>query len=536
MTKQVIRVPTVLNDGAHRPVQEAVRRVNANFTELYDRAVSVKDFGAVGDGVTDDSSKIFDAISSGGPIFIPDGTFRCDTLGNYSITNSVHLYGPGTFDGNDTATSYLKIAGSIDHFIIDGPRFVGMRAGCQVSSQSYEVNDIDIKNTFMSSGETGWEFNCKYKTASFSNNNIDGLTSSSGVSGFWVGNNNAFSEEQQNARVWGNTIRNLTKTSAGGETHAILVYGDWAKIWGNHVEEIKNSSDGVGAEGIYTKAIDGAVYGNTLINAGTYQGSIALKGQGIGSKRMECFGNVLTSTTGAYDAIYLECQQAHVHGNHIEGFGRYAVVSGTFTLEGVNVSGNTIANHRGEYGMLFQHAGRVFRCDFNLFDGIANSQISQTSSSGIYVANFSAGNLSQISLCGNQFRVPTNAATSTFYAIQVRINTGNTTERLSILDNVSDVAAATTLKYDLNVHASGTIEKAHLRGSQGKGITGTIIYTSPANITEFLVEWAGAGTPEANAKGYAGPGSTWKRTDGGASTSLYVKESAGSANTGWVAK
>jgi hypothetical protein len=43
MTKQVIRVPTVLNDGAHRPVQEAVRRVNANFTELYDRTVSVSD-------------------------------------------------------------------------------------------------------------------------------------------------------------------------------------------------------------------------------------------------------------------------------------------------------------------------------------------------------------------------------------------------------------------------------------------------------------------------------------------------------------
>ena len=44
---------------------------------------------------------------------------------------------------------------------------------------------------------------------------------------------------------------------------------------------------------------------------------------------------------------------------------------------------------------------------------------------------------------------------------------------------------------------------------------------------------AGAGSPEGAIT--APVGSLWTRTDGGASTTLYVKES-GTGNTGWVAK
>lgn len=43
----------------------------------------------------------------------------------------------------------------------------------------------------------------------------------------------------------------------------------------------------------------------------------------------------------------------------------------------------------------------------------------------------------------------------------------------------------------------------------------------------------GAGTPESNVT--APIGTLYLRTDGGASTTLYVKES-GTGNTGWIAK
>jgi hypothetical protein len=45
--------------------------------------------------------------------------------------------------------------------------------------------------------------------------------------------------------------------------------------------------------------------------------------------------------------------------------------------------------------------------------------------------------------------------------------------------------------------------------------------------------YAGTGTPEAAVT--AGVGSIYRRLNGGAGTSLYVKES-GTGNTGWVAK
>ena len=45
--------------------------------------------------------------------------------------------------------------------------------------------------------------------------------------------------------------------------------------------------------------------------------------------------------------------------------------------------------------------------------------------------------------------------------------------------------------------------------------------------------YGGEGTPENSIK--ARPGSVYMRTDGGANTSIYIKES-GVENTGWIAK
>ena len=52
------------------------------------------------------------------------------------------------------------------------------------------------------------------------------------------------------------------------------------------------------------------------------------------------------------------------------------------------------------------------------------------------------------------------------------------------------------------------------------------------NVTNVSLR-AGSGSPEGAVTGAVG--SLWVRTDGGTSTTLYVKET-GSGNTGWVAK
>lgn len=73
-----------------------------------EESVSVKNFGAVGDGVTDDTSAIQAAINSGSAVYIPDGTFSF----NSQITNPnvVPIFGPGK----------LRFTGSGEHAFIFG--------------------------------------------------------------------------------------------------------------------------------------------------------------------------------------------------------------------------------------------------------------------------------------------------------------------------------------------------------------------------------------------------------------------------------
>jgi hypothetical protein len=62
--------------------------------EKLEQTVSVKDFGAVGDGVTDDTAAIQAALNVGGAVFVPGGTYKVTgslTLSS-SQANQKHLY------------------------------------------------------------------------------------------------------------------------------------------------------------------------------------------------------------------------------------------------------------------------------------------------------------------------------------------------------------------------------------------------------------------------------------------------------------
>lgn len=60
------------------------------------------------------------------------------------------------------------------------------------------------------------------------------------------------------------------------------------------------------------------------------------------------------------------------------------------------------------------------------------------------------------------------------------------------------------------------------------------VFESIQNDQNGFADYSGYGTPESSIT--AKIGSIYKRLDGGASTTLYVKESGANTNTGWVAK
>jgi hypothetical protein len=98
------------------------------------------------------------------------------------------------------------------------------------------------------------------------------------------------------------------------------------------------------------------------------------------------------------------------------------------------------------------------------------------------------------------------------------------------------VAAGVATLYQKTLDASGGVTAtATLTGTLVEGAgPGTLpAQTFPIPVNTSPTVLVGSGSPE-SAK-TAGVGSIYLRSDGGASTSLYVKES-GTGNTGWVAK
>lgn len=95
-----------------------------------------------------------------------------------------------------------------------------------------------------------------------------------------------------------------------------------------------------------------------------------------------------------------------------------------------------------------------------------------------------------------------------------------------------------TKKQTYGINLSGAVTDGNISDNDLRGnLTGAINGQSNVSTGMYIGDNPGwtvaAGTPEANVT--APVGTVYKRTDGGAGTSMYVKE-AGTGNTGWVGK
>ena len=102
--------------GAHTALTDSVRNTYdlgvtgsaaRNFMGKIGEYVSVKDFGAAGDGVADDSAEIqaaIDATPAGGKLYIPVGTYKVAT--GLTRTTSITIVGDGIYGSGGTVISY----------------------------------------------------------------------------------------------------------------------------------------------------------------------------------------------------------------------------------------------------------------------------------------------------------------------------------------------------------------------------------------------------------------------------------------------
>lgn len=151
--------------------------------------VSVKDFGAVGDGVTDDTAAFTAALATGKEVFVPAGTYGVTGI---VFSNGSRLRGEGTWSTTQqtdisTATTVLKYigAGGTNSFVV---RMSKAAVGTDPNTLAAAVRTLmncSITNLVINGNDLA-EYGL-YMVRAWSNNKIESITVTGTVKhAFWA--------------------------------------------------------------------------------------------------------------------------------------------------------------------------------------------------------------------------------------------------------------------------------------------------------------------------------------------------------------
>ena len=504
--------------------------------------VNVRAFGAKGDGVTDDTASIAAAIqaASNGVVLFPHGMV-CIVQSQLIISSPVKIVGYGAEIKESAAFSgsnLIRVAAQ--NVTIEGLAITGLSTGkTGVTVTAGSADNLTVRNCVVSG--------CGYGLVGNSNNNVlfeGNHVHSCSLYGIWCQN------IATSANLTGVTIRNnrvdTSHLDASTSTSlCVLVRGGDAyptrnvKITGNTLTMPSNPSNS-SALGCEMRSIDGGVFsGNYSLNGAMLVSATLCKNVSIADNSCESatfYGIEIVGGSG------VTCEDIAVTGNVIDGGGilNYGIgLQGSAASRRIVVANNTIRSTT-LYGIFInnQHDDVVVAGNHVYMD-------TADSAYGIY-ALAATGTIENLSIANNVLLGTSTALKAMFLDdIGSASITGNVcvgwlengvllrTES-GTLDNVAIVGNAF-------VSANSSVTKTGA-GTFGDNI---VVYsnagvrpsgTAGANYRNFagvVMDAWGASSPEGAVA--AGIGSTFMRTDGGANTTLYVKES-GTGDTGWVAK
>jgi hypothetical protein len=148
-------------------VQSGTGAVERTVESKLQDVVSVKDFGAVGDGTTNDRVPIQAALDTGKSVFFPTGTYLYNSTINFTANNQ-YIYGEGN-------SSILKSGAGSVYINASGLSHCGIQ-NLQISGENGTDGGITIKDSsshftvdnvyFYKGGQRIWLFTCDYITVS----------------------------------------------------------------------------------------------------------------------------------------------------------------------------------------------------------------------------------------------------------------------------------------------------------------------------------------------------------------------------------
>ena len=549
------------------------------------QTVSVKDFGAVGDGTTDDTVAIQAALtqlSSNTNLYFPAGVYLLASQFTITITskNNIKLYGDSAtikLGVDQTSGNYLFNFNSctnvqIENLIVDGNAYIGNGWFVNSCQEFNFINNTVQKlwrTTILVDGYALAAENCQNMQVSnntfFRTNKAivfdDGGTTSSNV----TINQNLISQSGFSAIVLPhrNSVISNNTVDYTGLGPFFRTYGSGTTITRTNMRDNSWTPSPVTADYGTGK---GTAFntGSNTIASGSYPFSLTIVGNAI--------NQTAEYPMGIESGRFVSTVELAGPAEHIVISGNTFEKSGTQHLYLTGVNGCSIVGNSFGISALdgitteaaIAFIARTVDASFSsrpasqqiqngvqniTFTGNVYKDLSGSCAKGIYIDQANIEHcINNISIANNTFQFNiasakgiqydnTTGVTQPAYGIKV---IGNT----FINDQAPSGAYVSAWGVDINygVYAFNTSYNMGGVVSLTKFINSNTNYTNDASVdypvqispnSTGVIWTSGSGSPQGVLT--ATVGSLYTRTDGGANTTLYVKES-GTGNTGWVAK
>jgi hypothetical protein len=440
--------------------------------------VNVKDFGAVGDGVTDDTAAIQAAIDTGRKVFAPAGIYLVASLTPAS-NGYLNIYGEegstelkGKFSSSTGITSTGVVANNgrvyLSNLIFNGFNY------CIHFLESFTyTHKAYVDNCVFKSSQQGVAFRsgdvqeCVIQNCEFENI----VTSTGSAGAIMLGNLNTPDYTTGDYVVSDNVITTVTCTG-GAEAHPIWVSGKRANINNNRITGVTGNSAGDGAEAIYCKVSEAYISNNIIVDGGHGQGAITIKGS---ATIVALENNSVSSTAGsviASSGFYCGgCTNLTVHSNYFEDLGVSARNSEVIRLTGtyglIEFTSNTLVNCTGSlYTLLVDPTNGIIR----LIDNVIS--VSAYVVYGWYIEP--VGTIDAFVFEGNTTnRTATSLTSGSITNVRIKLgNTASTYRNILISNNstiANDSAGVSTSAMYINSTLNATISGVTVTGNNNTG-------------------------------------------------------------------